>query len=121
MTAYNTLFKCIFLACFVLLTYLLLIEMAPAPHASLYKDKLQHIVAFGGVAFWGVWAFANYQRWVLVGLILFGGLMEVLQGLLTVTRQPSVFDWLADIVGILLAWWLAAILKRWWKTRSGRI
>ena len=78
------------------------------------------MVAFGGVTFWGLWAFASY-RWVIVGLILFGGLMEVLQGLLTVTRQPSTLDWLADIVGILLAWWLVTTLQRWWNTRSGRI
>lgn len=121
MTAYNTLFKCIFLACFALLTYLLLVEMPPSPQTSLYKDKLQHMVAFGGVTFWGLWAFASYQRWVVVGLVLFGGLMEVLQGLLTVTRQPSTLDWLADIVGILLAWWLVTTLQRWWNTRSGRI
>lgn len=113
MTNYNTLYKCIFTACLALLIYLLMIEMPPAPHASMYKDKVQHIVAFGGVTFWGLLAFAHHQRLTMIGLALFGGLMEVLQGLFTVTRQPSVFDWLADIVGILLAWWLLHRLQRW--------
>lgn len=116
---YNTLSKLVFIICFALLTYLLLMEMAPATEFSLYKDKLQHIVAFGGVTFWGLLAFQRFPKTTLFGLAVFGALMEVLQGLLTTTRQPSVYDWLADVVGILLAWGVAVMWLRWWNKRRG--
>ena len=116
---YNTLSKLVFIICFALLTYLLLMEMAPAKEVSLYKDKLQHIVAFGGVTFWGLLAFQRFPKATLFGLTVFGALMEVLQGLLTTTRQPSVYDWLADVVGILLAWAVAVMWLRWWSKRRG--
>lgn len=112
-------FKIIFIICFGILSYLLLMEMAPTPDAAGYKDKLQHILAFGGITFWGLLAFKQYLKTVLLGLTFFGGLMEVLQGLLTTTRQASVYDWLADVVGIVLAWVLVSILRRWRSVRRG--
>lgn len=103
---YQTLFKWIFMVCLVILTYLLLIEMTPSPDASIYKDKLQHAVAFAGLAFWGLLAYQSRTHSILMGLAVFGALMEVLQGILTTTRQSSFYDWLADIVGLVLAWLL---------------
>lgn len=110
---YNVLWKVLFVSLFLLLTYLLLIEMAPAPHPSAYKDKVQHVIAFGGVTFWGLMAFPTHARLIMWALALFGGLMEVLQGILTTTRQPSVYDWIADVVGILLAWLVLMLWQRW--------
>lgn len=115
---YKNTYKFIFILCLAILTYLLLMEMAPAKEVSLYKDKLQHIVAFGGVTFWGLLAFQRYPRTVMLGLAVFGAAMEVLQ-LLTATRQPSVYDWLADVVGILLAWIVAVVWQRRWNNRRG--
>jgi|GEM_PF-366317 len=118
---YKTIPQLIFILCFSLLTYLLLMEMAPATDGSLYKDKIQHVIAFGGVAFWGLLAIPGYPKATLFGLTVFGAVMEVLQGILTTTRQPSVYDWLADVVGILLAWGVAVLWQRWWNTRRGRV
>lgn len=114
---YKNTYKFIFILCLVILTYLLLMEMAPAKEVSLYKDKLQHIVAFGGVTFWGLLAFRRHSKTIMLGLAMLGALMEVLQGLLTTTRQPSVYDWLADLVGILLAWVMLLVWQRWWNKR----
>lgn len=116
---YKNIYTLIFIICLAVLSYLLLMEMAPAKEVSLYKDKLQHIVAFGGVTFWGLLAFQRYAKTVMVGLSVFGAVMEVLQGLLTTTRQPSVYDWLADMVGILLAWGVVVLCQRWWSQRRG--
>lgn len=116
---YKKTYKFIFILCLVILTYLLLMEMAPAKEVSLYKDKLQHIVAFGGVTFWGLLAFRRYPKTIMLGLAILGALMEILQGVLTTTRQPSVYDWLADVVGILLAWALLLVWQRWWNKRRG--
>jgi len=109
----------IFIVCLLLLSYLLLIEMAPAEQQFPYLDKLQHIIAFGGVTFWGCLAYVSRQKIVVIGLFIYGGLMEVLQGMFTVTRQPSGYDWLADGVGILLAWGVAMLCLRWWSARRG--
>lgn len=114
---YKNTYKLIFIICLAILTYLLLMEMAPTNDGSIYKDKLQHIVAFGGVAFWGLLSFQQYSKTVMLVLAVYGALMEVLQGLLTTTRQPSAYDWLADMVGILLAWMIVAVWLRWWKQR----
>lgn len=116
---YKNTYKLIFILCLAVLTYLLLMEMAPTNDGSLYKDKLQHIVAFGGMAFWGLLAFQRYFKSVMLGLTVFGALMEVMQGVLTTTRQPSVFDWVADVVGILLAWGVVIAWQRWWNGRRG--
>lgn len=116
---YKNTYKFIFILCLAILTYLLLMEMAPAKEVPLYKDKLQHIVAFGGVTFWGLLAFQRYPRTVMLGLSVFGALMEVLQGLMTTTRQPSTYDWLADVLGILLAWVVVFLWLRWWNKRRG--
>ena len=115
---YKNTYKFIFIVCLVILMYLLLIEMAPTNDGSLYKDKLQHMVAFGGVTFWGLLAFQRYSKTVMLGLAVFGAVMEVLQ-LLTATRQPSVYDWLADLVGIILAWVVLVLWLRWWNRRHG--
>lgn len=119
MMNYKKISTLIFIACFTILTYLLLMEMPPSNDGSIYKDKIQHIIAFGGVMFWGLMAFPMQKRTIMLGLIVFGGVMEVLQGLLTTTRQPSVYDWLADLVGIILAWLVFRGLERWWKKRHG--
>lgn len=116
---YKNTYKLIFIICLVVLTYLLLMEMAPANEVVIYKDKLQHIVAFGGVTFWGLLAFQQHAKTVMLVLGVYGALMEVLQGLFTLTRQPSVYDWLADVVGILLAWGVIVLWQRWWNQRRG--
>lgn len=116
---YKNTYKLIFILCLAILTYLLLMEMAPANEVIIYKDKLQHIVAFGGVTFWGLLAFQHHAKTVMLVLAVYGALMEVLQGLLTITRQPSGYDWLADMVGILLAWGIVVLWLRWWNKRRG--
>jgi VanZ family protein len=116
---YKNTYKFIFILCLVILTYLLLMEMAPAKEVSLYKDKLQHIVAFCGVTFWGLLAFRRCSKTIMLGLAILGALMEILQGVLTTTRQPSVYDWLADVVGILLTWVMLLVWQRWWNKRRG--
>lgn len=103
------------------LTYLLLVEMAPAIHKIPYWDKLQHIVAFAGVSLFGVLAFEQQAKKVLLALSVYGALMEVLQGLLTTSRQPSVLDWLADNIGIVLSGWATLHFLQWLKQRHGRI
>lgn len=103
----------------LILTYLLLMELPPSPHPSLYKDKCQHLVAFAGVTFWGLLAFGWTARRLCWWLLGYGALMEVLQAWLTLSRQASGFDWLADALGVLLVWQAFQVLHRWRGQKNG--
>lgn len=93
----------VFFGLLVLITYLLLMEMPPAPPSWPYKDKVQHITVFLALSVTGGLAFQLRQLGVCMLLAAYGALMEVLQSLFTVTRVASVYDWLADVTGILIA------------------
>ena len=98
--------KFIFIALFWILlaitTYLLLIEVKPTPQ-TWPKDKLEHTVVFALLTYLGIKAYSKYGIYCCLGLAIYGGLMEVLQSLLTLTRTGSIGDWLADLVGISAA------------------
>lgn len=118
---YGYLFRTLFVGVLGFLTYLLLVELPPATHPIPYWDKCQHIVSFAGVTAIGVLAFKEAAKQVMLGISLYGGLMEILQGWLTDSRQPSWLDWLADNTGIVLAGWLCMRCLQWINTRHGRI
>ena len=95
--------KIIFTALFWLLfaatTFLLLIEVKPTLQ-TWPKDKLEHAIVFGLLTYLGVKAYPKHVFYNCLGLAIYGGLMESLQPLLTLTRTGSIGDWLADLVGI---------------------
>ncbi|MBQ0929652.1 VanZ family protein [Ideonella sp. 4Y16] len=72
-----------------------------------HADKLRHAAAFA--ALWLVGYRAGGRGWRLaLGLLVFGGLIEVLQSL-TPDREPSLADVAADAVGLALG----AVWTRW--------
>ncbi|MDX1915214.1 MAG: VanZ family protein [Methylophilus sp.] len=83
-------------------TLLMLVELPPKQGGWPYWDKVQHMGVFLIMTKIGFYAYPSKKWWVAIHLAVFGALVEVLQGLLTVTRQASVYDWLADVAGILL-------------------
>lgn len=98
------------------LILVLVLTLSPSgAYTTAVNDKLAHFGAFLllcalGVVGWG-------RRGLLalgLGLPVFGGLIEILQGLPWVQRDPSVLDWLADIAGaaaILALVWLIDWLR----------
>ncbi len=84
-------------------TVLMLIELAPKQGGWPYWDKVQHALVFATLASAGYLAFPQKKRWVSLGLVCYGALIEWLQSMLTMTRMASAGDWLADVAGILLA------------------
>lgn len=92
----------IFWALFAIVTVLMLIELAPKQGGWPYWDKVQHALVFAALASAGYLAFPQKKRWLSLGLVCYGALIEWLQGVLTMTRMASVYDWLADVIGILL-------------------
>lgn len=77
------------------------------------QDKLLHVLAF--VVLTGMWVGAypaTHPLAILLGLGLFGGLIELIQAAPVVNRDASVADWLADILAVLAVLVLVAIARR---------
>lgn len=72
-------------------------------------DKLQHMAAFAVLAALGSAAYRP-TPWVRLfgGLVIFGAVIEILQGLPFIRRDSDPLDWLADTVAtgvVLVAIW----------------
>lgn len=89
------------------------------------NDKVEHAAGFMLLALWFCGIFVRRRYWLIaIGFILFGAVIEVLQGAMNWGRHADVLDWCADsagvIVGVLLSltplqnWprWLEAIDPR---------
>ena len=82
-------------------------QSPPGPDGS---DKSIHLVAFAALVF----PFARTRRfgltWPLIGGSFFGGLIEVIQPLFG--RSADMYDWIADILGVICGIALAKLLCR---------
>lgn len=94
-------------AVLAVLMYLLLGPAQPAETSGLVWDKAAHFVGFGLV----LWSLAVMMRrlpriWAVVAALAIGAAVEVIQG--QIGRDASVWDFVADTLGILtaLALWL---------------
>lgn len=88
--------------------------LLPPPDAlqPLPWDKADHFVAFGVVALFAAVAFPG-RSLILIGVLLsgFGAVIELLQGLPVIHRDPSVLDWVADTLGIAAALAVVAVAR----------
>ena len=100
------------LALLLAVTSWLALTPAPPPEADLLWDKLNHFVAFASLAVAGYMGFQRRWLAVALGLLAYGGLIELLQSF-TPTRVAEWVDLLADGIGIGLGLVLAAVLG-WW-------
>ncbi|HTQ37367.1 MAG TPA: VanZ family protein [Steroidobacteraceae bacterium] len=105
--------------CIGLLLVLAICVVCLAPARDLPKvhlwDKAQHMIAFGTLAFWfGGIVVRRELLWVAVGVILFGGLIEVAQGTMHLGRDADWHDLAADAFGTVIGVMLALTpLGRW--------
>jgi VanZ family protein len=67
------------------------------------NDKIEHAAGFGLLVLWfcGMYLRSRYWR-IAVYFVLFGALIEILQGLMNWGRHADIFDLLADSVGIAM-------------------
>ncbi len=95
----------------------LVLALLPAhtPMPSTGWDKANHALAFLVMALLGRWAYPRSTGAVLLGLFAYGGLIELLQSF-TPDRSSEWGDWLADTIGLALAWSLMWLATR----RAGR-
>jgi VanZ family protein len=87
-------------------------DVPPAPHGV---DKLVHAALFAGLALTGRWA-GLPGRPLVAGLAAYAAASELIQTVAALQRDGSVWDWLADLAGILLGLLLwAALIRRYRK------
>jgi len=100
---------------------LVCLSLAPAesmPSMGFFTwDKLLHAASYFTLTILIVWAYAGRLSlrgvslgWICVPAILFGGLMEICQGLLTTNRTAELGDLLANATGVGFA--MAALALR---------
>jgi hypothetical protein len=82
---------------------------ADAP--SLGWDKADHMVAFTALALLGCLAYPAHRAAVLLGLLAYGGLIEILQSF-TEFRRAEWGDLLADGLGLAVGWAVAQLYRR---------
>ena len=75
-----------------------------------HSDKFYHIIAFGALTFPSALLHLPLSRVVLIFAILFGALIEVIQPY--VGRSGSWEDFLADVLGALLGWVFARVIRK---------
>lgn len=105
----------LFTACILALCYGLFRPESP-PDLFEQSDKFLHLLAFGAVAFNSRLAFPRVSAWLFWGLLfLLAPLLEWLQHRLQPSRQFSLEDILANLLGVLLgliAWWGWCALRK---------
>lgn len=73
-------------------------------------DKGDHVFAFSVLAVLGIRSYPAFIVPVVVGLFLYGGLIEVLQAVLP-WRHAEWLDILADSVGVLIGWGVERLVR----------
>jgi LPXTG-motif cell wall-anchored protein len=106
----STLWKAAFWIC---ATAVLVLSLAPtAPELpSTGWDKSNHFLGFITLAMLGLQGYPQRRSALFIGLLFFGGLIEMLQSL-TTYRFAEWIDWVADGIGVLGGYGLDWIRRR---------
>lgn len=81
------------------------------PHLPEMGDKMEHMLAFGTLAFFGALAFPRFPRLHLAERLSFlGALVEVLQSIPALHRDCDIRDWIADTLAIVAVLILLEVL-----------
>jgi len=102
--------------CIVLIWVLSLLPFFPETPLDdvAFIDKWTHLVMYGGTCCVIWWEYLRHHHeespyisrrkllWVMGGMVLLGGLMELLQAYCTTTRSGEWLDFWADSVGVVI-------------------
>ena len=85
-------------------------------------DKVLHLATYAFLILTAPWDFQGRRLLVLIpALVLFGGLMEIGQGMLTTGRSAEMADALANMAGVCLGVIVRILLwKAWGKKGDGK-
>jgi VanZ family protein len=65
------------------------------------SDKIEHFIAYAGLALLGAWAFPHPLLRLAAGLVAFGVGVEILQATMGLGRQGDIVDALANTLGVM--------------------
>jgi VanZ family protein len=99
-----------FWLCALAVLVLSLVPVAPELPTTGW-DKSNHFLGFASLAFLGLPSYPRHRIFVLGGLILYGGLIEVLQSL-TTYRLAEWGDLLADAIGVAIGYYINLLFAR---------
>ena len=90
--------------------------MATTPHPPELpghpQDKVQHILAFSVLTGLGLMAYPRVRAvYLLLGLLVFGALIEAVQAIPVLHRDSSLLDWAADAAAILCVLGIALAVR----------
>ena len=107
--------------CIVALSYTIaltigsLIKLVDLTISFTYIDKVLHLVAYFGLSvlwlsfyhlikkdFWTQWKPKMYYVFIAIALVIYGIIIELLQGSATNYRTPDMWDVLANSIGVVL-------------------
>lgn len=91
------------------------LRQQPVPEVFNHEDKLYHVLGFAALAVCTRLAFPHRAWWwQALGALIIGGGIELLQNLQP-ARAGSLWDFLADIIGVGIGWLLLQLplLRRW--------
>ncbi len=105
----------------VALTGLCLIKIDTVPVPVKFSDKIVHCGAYFVLTLlWylvGIYKFYLKSKKALwyaaIGAVVFGIVIEVLQGTLTTYRSADVYDIIANTLGVILAVLLVSVMQSW--------
>jgi VanZ family protein len=92
----------IFIVALIVVTILMLLPFPVNHDGWAYKDKVEHIIIFMMLTFMGGISHKSREKKLAWWLFIYGGIIEILQGAITTTRQSSWADWASDLIGIFL-------------------
>jgi VanZ family protein len=107
----------VFLAGCAAILWLSLAPTEDLPQVTLW-DKLEHAIAYLGLAVLGGLAFPNHLWRMVGGLFTFGVGVEVFQALMALGRQGDPADALANTLGIALGLVLTLAVRELHKVKS---
>lgn len=109
MTA-NTVWKCSF---WTSAAAVLVLSLAPtaAELPTTGWDKSNHFIGFFALAVFGLRGYPKQGIALFAGLVIFGGLIELLQSF-TSYRRAEWADWIADAIGVMAGYGLGWALRR---------
>jgi VanZ family protein len=100
---------------FLALTFLFLVPVQYlASDVFDWWDKLQHALAFGVLTLLGLVAYGRsptFIMWIVIAMVIYGVLIEIVQAL-SGWRYGELSDWIADLVGVAIAWGIFIYLQK---------
>ena len=96
--------RVLFCAALAFTLYMMLQPHPPSLVFDALGDKVEHAMAFGGMALLARLGFARAPDWLILERLSFlGAMIEVVQAIPSLQRDCDWRDWLADSIGVLLS------------------